>query len=273
MVSVIVVTFNSSETVLDTLDSIYLQTYTPLELIVSDDHSKDNTIEKVNGWIDSHQERFEHVQVIESSENTGVAPNCNRGFSVAKGDFVQIIAGDDLLLPNAIAEKVAFAENHGYDYVLCKTEPFGENQQNVKAVQKWCEEGYRIIREGYASQLDHIFCDNFIAGPSGAFYRSSFLRGFGGFDEDYPMLEDYPFIYRYIKNGNELYLLDKVLSKYRISNSSLSGASKNPRNSPMWKCHWDFFFKERLRDLIKRGEIKTAAYQLCRYGYNRFILR
>jgi len=44
LVSIVVVTYNSSSTILETLDSIKAQTYRNIELIVSDDHSTDNTI-------------------------------------------------------------------------------------------------------------------------------------------------------------------------------------------------------------------------------------
>lgn len=46
LVSVIVITYNSAQYVVETLDSVYSQTYENIELIVTDDCSQDNTIEE-----------------------------------------------------------------------------------------------------------------------------------------------------------------------------------------------------------------------------------
>ena len=48
LVSIYTLTYNSSKTVLETLESIYLQTYPNIELIVSDDASTDNTLDIKN---------------------------------------------------------------------------------------------------------------------------------------------------------------------------------------------------------------------------------
>ena len=79
-VTVAITTYNSESYVLETLASIKDQTYPKLALIVSDDASKDNTLEKVNNWLSlgNNKERFEKIQVITVPENTGVSANCNR---------------------------------------------------------------------------------------------------------------------------------------------------------------------------------------------------
>lgn len=64
LVSVAVVTYNSSKTVLETLDSIYNQTYPNLELIVSDDCSPDNTVEICREWIAGHSRRFIRTELL-----------------------------------------------------------------------------------------------------------------------------------------------------------------------------------------------------------------
>ena len=48
LVSIVVATYNSAKTVIETLESIKAQTYDNIELIVSDDCSQDNTIDVVS---------------------------------------------------------------------------------------------------------------------------------------------------------------------------------------------------------------------------------
>lgn len=64
LVSVSIITYNSSSTILETLDSIYSQSYQNIELIVSDDCSTDNTVEICKKWIDEHKDRFVRVELL-----------------------------------------------------------------------------------------------------------------------------------------------------------------------------------------------------------------
>ena len=104
LVSVVVVTYNSSHTILETLDSIKEQNYENIELIVSDDHSSDDTVKICKDWMDEHKERFIYCQVVESPNNTGVTANVNRGWKASHGEWVKILGGDDLFLPYAVQE-------------------------------------------------------------------------------------------------------------------------------------------------------------------------
>ena len=58
LVTVVVVTYNSSKYVLETLDSIFEQTYKNIELIITDDGSSDNTVELCREWLTHYGDRF-----------------------------------------------------------------------------------------------------------------------------------------------------------------------------------------------------------------------
>lgn len=262
MISVVVVTYNSGKTLKETLDSIYEQTYSDIELIISDDGSKDDTLEISKTWMNAYAVRFLKVQILES-ENSGVALNCNRGIFAASGDYIQIIAGDDILLPEALEMKLNYAQKHNLKAVFCKTEPFGDNVEKVEKMRAFCERGYKIISLGYESQREAILVDNYIAGPSGGFYDAEFIKGIKGYDERYPMLEDYPFIYHFIYMGYEIRMIDTVLSKYRISDGSLC----NGENTPMSASYTKFFFRERLCEMIKEKKFLLAIYQTLRFSH------
>lgn len=58
LVSVCIITYNSGKTIVDTLNSIFLQSYEPLELIVSDDCSLDDTVTICKNWLLTNRKRF-----------------------------------------------------------------------------------------------------------------------------------------------------------------------------------------------------------------------
>ena len=111
LVSVVVITFNSSSYVIDTLESIRNQSYCNIELILSVDGSYDDSIDKCEKWILKNKNRFVKTFIVASENNTGISYNCNRGLNAANGDWLKIIAGDDMLMPNCIEDYVNFI-NH-----------------------------------------------------------------------------------------------------------------------------------------------------------------
>lgn len=108
LVSVAVLTYNSREFVLDTLESIFNQTYKDIELIVSDDASKDDTISIVRSWCETNRvkERFIDLKIITVPINTGIPSNYNRCINTASGEWIKTIAGDDALMPNCIEDNL-----------------------------------------------------------------------------------------------------------------------------------------------------------------------
>ena len=108
LVSVVVVTYNSSQTILQTLESVRMQDYEKIELIISDDNSSDNTVAVCEEWINNHSNRFVKSKIITTSNNTGVTGNVNRGWRSCCGEWVKIFGGDDLFLPHAISAVMDF---------------------------------------------------------------------------------------------------------------------------------------------------------------------
>ncbi|KAA6320476.1 putative glycosyltransferase EpsE, partial [termite gut metagenome] len=101
LVSIVVITYNSSKYVLETLESAKVQTYQNIELIVSDDCSTDDTVDVCQNWLDENKERFVRTELLIVLKNTGVSANCNRGYKVAKGEWIKGVAGDDMLFPHS----------------------------------------------------------------------------------------------------------------------------------------------------------------------------
>lgn len=258
LVSIVVVTYNSGKTITETLNSIYNQTYSELELIVSDDCSTDNTVDIIRKWLRKKQNRFVAAKFLIARKNHGVTKNCNIAINQVHGKYVQIIAGDDILLENAIEKKYNFAEKKSLKLVCSKVETFGTNIHTQAVMEGLCQRCFKIMKSEWKEQYENILKFNFVIGPMCSFYLTEYFRQSGGYDIRYPMLEDYPFIFRYIVRGNKIILLDEVLTKYRISNMSLSiGKSSAFRNSVK-----RFICFEILKELIKHKRWKQIKSKI-----------
>ncbi len=263
LVSVVVVTYNSSETVIETLDSIYNQTYNKLELIVSDDHSCDNTVILVKNWLRLHHNRFQKTRLLVSRKRNGVTGNCNLGVSKVKGEYYQLIAGDDILYPQAIEKKTNYAKKHNSDLVFCKVDIFGKSFIRCFAMANTRDKGYKIFDAGHKTQCSTILKENFICGPSGGFVRKAYYDSVGGYDSRFPMIEDHPFLTKYIMSGKRVSIMDEVLVKYRMSDKSL--CTSHQMKGVFSKSVRKFFFKERMWRLLKSGDYKTCKSHFVFY--------
>ncbi len=97
LISVVVICYNAETTITETLESVKRQTYPNIELVISDDCSKDSTVDITKEWIERNKERFSNTRLLNSKKNKGVVANCNRGIGAAKGIYIQCVAGDDRL--------------------------------------------------------------------------------------------------------------------------------------------------------------------------------
>lgn len=230
LVSVPVVTYNSSNTVLETLVSIYNQTYPNIELIVSDDCSTDNTVEICRQWIEQHKGRFVRVELLTVEKNTGVAGNSNRAEAACRGEWIKGIAGDDILLPECIEICVNYINKHPNTiYLWGKCKSFGVDEKRCKEIDERFNYGFfnQTPEEQY-KQL--IFKNNCIPATS-CFYNRIKLDNLEiRNDERIPFIEDRPKWINLLRAGVPLSFIDKLLVMYRVSEDSLSTATQLNRN-------------------------------------------
>lgn len=222
LVSVFLVTYNSSNYVLEALESVKDQTYPNIELIISDDASKDNTIEICREWLEKNKHNFKNTILITSEINTGVAPNCNRAIKVSKGEWFKVLAGDDKFLPYSIEEYVKYIkENPKVDIVFAKLAFYGDNPLYVEKIKRDYETGYYPkIKLDQQKQYMENLKGLFLPGP-GLFFNRKIYDEIKGYDEKYPMSEEYPFTSYVLEKGNHIKFLDKELYCYNVRENSL----------------------------------------------------
>ena len=211
LVSVIVIAYNSSRYILETLDSVLAQAYGPIELIVADDSSTDDTAAIAGSWLARHGDRFTSARLVRGETNVGIAANCNRALRHARGAWLKLVAADDVLLPECIRDHVENALLHpDVSVFFSRMEVIDENSL-VKGEYLYPEAFFTYPVERQLKCLLHRNC---LPAPS-AFIRMDDLRAAGCFDEEYPMLEDLPLWVRMLGQNLRLGGLDKCTVRYR----------------------------------------------------------
>lgn len=269
LVSLVVITYNSAKTVLETLDSIKAQTYHNIELIISDDCSKDNTVEIIKGWFNQNRSRFVYTELVMTDINTGVSGNINRGIAKSHGEWIKSIAGDDLLIPTAIEEYVKYVttSSEKIRMCVCDVEPFMSDgtsvpKNKIEAYNKYLE----CEKESLEYQKERILRELRFVGPT-YFYSRELYDEVGGFLAEYGMCEEWPFVYKVIRGGNRIYTICKKLVLYRISEYSLCNyRDDSGLGSPrLFYSEFKFFFDFPFKDLLRECKYLEAWHYYLYY--------
>ena len=112
VVSVILLCHNQAGFVAEALQSVWLQAYAPIQLIVVDDASTDGSTEVIKNLLKDKPQ----VSFVGLSENRGNCAAFNEGLKLATGKYIIDLAADDVLMPERVGEQVAFFESLGEEY-------------------------------------------------------------------------------------------------------------------------------------------------------------
>lgn len=223
LVSIVVITYNSSQYVLETLNSAYRQTYAgPIELIISDDCSLDDTVEICRNWLDKQSSRFQRTLLLTAERNEGVSKNINRGCREAKGEWIKPIAGDDILLDECLSccyiETLSVKDTCGV--IMGGLLEFSEQEQILHPETM---KPQLMAAPGSIINFEYIYKRPFLATLGPAFFiRHSILKQIGYFDEEYRNYEDYPFIRRLVAAGFHSIVIPAYIVYYRGHQTSIT---------------------------------------------------
>lgn len=262
LVSVIVITYNSSVYVKETLESVKAQTWRPIELIVSDDCSSDNTVEVCTEWMEKNREHFFETKIITVKKNTGTSANCNRGIRVATGDWFKLIGGDDILMDNCITDNMDYVTRFpDASFIISDLQ---EIDDDSKLISSSCRNKERIMfilnRKSAKKQLkEYTRWPVFLNTPT-FFYKKEMVNTVGYLDENYKIYEDTCMIFRITESGTKMHFLNKPTVQYRIHEKSISRTKNELINNRRDEEALDIFRRYRKKNLNVFNPIDLSIY-------------
>lgn len=250
LVSVVIPTYNRAHTIGDTLASVFAQTYRPLEIIVVDDGSEDNTKELIGRWADKCGNSDDLCLRFLQQENRYAPAARNYGLLESHGEFIQFLDSDDLMAPSKIERQVKHLSQ-------------GDPNTAVYGPWHWFivePNAIKIVKHNF-ERYEETALQNWIAGrwfvPSHCLlYRRIQVRRIGPWDESLRANQDGDHSMRFLLRGGRLSYCPSAWSYYRLyDESSDNTASSNRRIS----------FISRYRIISRIEEQITIKGQLDEY--------
>ena len=216
LVSVIIPCFNAEKWIAETIESCLKQTYPHIEIIVIDDSSTDNSLEIIKSYGDK-------IIWKRLNKNKGGSYARNRGFALSKGEYIQFLDADDLILPEKIERQVKFLEATKADAVYGDWRYQGHQANGVILLDE-------IQKPGKQKDILLALIENWWTAVASLFYRRSAVEKSGGWDENLSAAQDRDFFISVVMSGAKVVYQPGCYSLYRrYGNVTVSTASK-----PRW---------------------------------------
>ena len=225
LVSICIPTHNGEKYLEEALHSVLRQTYRPLELVLSDDGSTDQTLQIVEQVL-NHAD-FEWRVYRHTSE--GMVQNWNYCVSQARGEFIKFLFQDDLLVPDCIAVMVALAqEDEDIGMVFSRRGIIVEENLVRNRLVRELITGSKDVHKGWThlrsiqSGKELLADPNLLHGnlnkvgePTCVLLRKEVFSQIGGFNPSSCQLVDFEYWLR-IMMAYKIGFIDQELAQFRI---------------------------------------------------------
>ncbi len=204
--SVIIPTYNRAHLIIETLESVFAQTYPHYEIIVIDNCSTDNTTEVLRSYIDTGRIRY-----IRNEKNYERSYSRNAGMEAARNDFATLLDSDDFMYADGLADAASFHKNNPSLKVF---------HNKFEMVNDRREVVYRVPFAPLRNQYKALCSGNFLSAIGAYMHRDVYKEFRFSLDPQMIGSEDYLFWFQ-------------VLARYKVGriNKVNSGVREHPQRS------------------------------------------
>ncbi|MFK4307406.1 teichuronic acid biosynthesis glycosyltransferase TuaG [Bacillus sp. RC242] len=243
LISVITPTYNAERFIIETIESIKLQTYSNWELIIVDDCSQDKTVELIR----EKYQKETRIKILQLSENSGAAIARNTGINQAKGQYIAFLDSDDLWLPQKLEKQLAFMQTNNIAFSFTSYQIMNQDgvltDKVINVPQKIDYNG--LLKNTIIGCLTVMLDINKLGKVQMPNIRTR---------------QDTATWLKILKQGHYAYGLDEVLSEYRKVENSISS-----KKFKMAKMNWKLY-----RD-IEGLSVFKSAWCFVNYALNGVI--
>lgn len=196
LVSVIIPTYKRSDFLLQTIDSVLKQTYSPIEIIVVDDNGMGSEYQIVTQLRLKKLIDNKSITYITHENNRNGSAARNTGFRASKGEYINFLDDDDELMPKKIEMQVKALENkdnsYGATYCNRKTIRLRGITKERLEVDTQCMQDGDVLEEYLMAEC--------LMGTSAILFKRCVVESLGGWDESYYRHQDLELMTRFFQH-------------------------------------------------------------------------
>jgi len=224
-VSVVIASYNHAKYVADTLQSVLDQTYQDFEIVITDDGSKDETVEEIKKFTDPR------IKLFCFEKNQGACVALNNCIHRAGGEYIAVVNSDDMFCEGKLQKQVDFLDAHkeigavfGYPLMV------DEDENELKSKRHTSKNVFRQPNRSRYEWLRHFFYfGNCLCHPT-VLIRKSCYNNVGLYDPRLAQIPDFDFWIRLCFNY-EIFIMPEFLIKFRILSNEQNASSKGPQKT------------------------------------------
>lgn len=235
LISICVPTYNGARYLRECLESAVGQTYLPIEVVVVDDASSDET----PAIADDFARTDDRVRLIRNPRRLGLVGNWNRSVELARGAWVKFLFQDDVLEPACIERMIAAAHPGGPPIIACRRRIVFEDvsEEVVRRYGRYAaEESLQGVFAGERLVSAERFCDavlehieqNFVGEPTAVLVKRAAFEEYGTFNPDLIAVPDLEYWIRVGANTG-LALVPETLATFRVHSGNATSLNVRDR--------------------------------------------
>lgn len=273
IITILLTTYNQKEYLYEAIDSVLMQTYERIQLIIADDGTKEFETEVVEKYInEKKKDNIIDFIILHSASNRGTVKNMNHARQYIKGDLVVPLAGDDAFYSKYSIEKYADAvTRYGNKCVLVSQVKHFDNKMQYEMFDLITKKQIEAINTDDTHELYGKVCKDCFIPAVGSAYPSEILNRMGPYDEGCVLVEDWLFYLKAIRKGIDFKYIDFVSVKHR--DGGVSHNKKRKKDEMRDQYHKD------LQYIIKNEILRNYTYapekerkSIYHYAHDKIVI-
>ncbi len=253
-ISIIIPAYNAAKFICQAIDSVFRQTLQPLEIIVIDDASTDQTAQLI--------EKYQAPIRLLKQKKSGVSAARNYGIREAIGEFIAFLDADDVFIePTNLEKQLAVIKEKDCDLVMSGWKITDENLNKIADRAVWLEVPNLNLFHGIRTVA---------VLPSAMVIRRSKLLEIHGFDESLTNAEDVDLVFRLILAGCRAEWLKEITVAYRKHSNNATNQTRR-QNEGIKKVFEKLFLRSDLPVSIRQIECEIRYHSLVWSAYDCFL--